>query len=253
MTDYHIHIGQFNEKYYDALLLFKTIEKITPIITEVFYSSTSSCRNDVELSGVEEEITYAESFQSEKLHIKPYLWFIPKYSDQNISIESAIKSFDYCGIKLHPYAQNWNLENTKHLKSLKQIFRWAHDTEKYVLIHCGPQECDLPTRFEQFFKEYPNAKVILAHSNPIEETSEMVNKYKNVFCDTACVKKEDIFKLQNLIVDRSKILFGSDFPITNYWNTHIFNKNLSLKEQYLEDCSSILLPVGSPHNISLNQ
>lgn len=237
MTDHHIHIGQFNEVYYDAVELFELIEKLIPQtkITEVRYSSTSSCRDDVELSGVEEEIVYAQNFESKILTAKPYLWFIPKYAEQGISVDSAAKSFDYCGIKLHPAGQNWYEENPVHLNALHQIFRWADDNKKSVLIHCGTQKCDFPTRFEKFFLEYKNAQIILAHSKPVSETASMVNKYENVFCDTACISEENLILLREKVHDKSKILFGSDFPVTHYFSTHLFGKTHSIEEEYLRN------------------
>lgn len=236
MKDYHVHIGQFNELYYDALEIFDVIES-TGLISEVHYSSTSTCRNDVELIGIEEEIEYAQKYESNFLKVKPYLWFIPKYAEQRISVESATKSFDYCGIKIHPAGQYWEENNSNHLKALHQIFSWADDNKRYVLIHCGPKNYDLPTRFEQFFKEYKNAKIILAHSNPVFETAQMVNKYDNVFCDTACINKESFEQLKKEINDTKKILFGSDFPINNYWNKLLFNKSKSLSKEYKETCT----------------
>lgn len=245
MTDHHIHIGQFNEIYYDALELFGIIESTQnqTHITEIRYSSTSSCRDDAELSLVEEEIAYAQSYESKNLAIKPYLWFIPKYAEQGISVESAASAFDYCGVKLHPAGQNWNEENPVHLKVLHQIFRWADDNKKSVLIHCGTQKCDLPTRFEPFFAEYKNARVILAHSNPVGQTAEMLNKYENVFSDTACIKSENLRKLRSLVNNKSKILFGSDFPVTHYFSTHLFGRKWSLEEEYVRNCK-ILAQAG---------
>ncbi len=241
MIDHHIHIGQFNEVYYDALEIFAVIEKLSSEteITEIRYASTSSCRNDVELSGIEEEIAYAQSFKSNTVKVLPYLWFVPKYAEQGISIESAAKTFDYCGIKLHPAAQNWNEENPVHLKALHQIFRWADDNKKSVLIHCGTQGCDIPTRFEQFFREYTKAMIILAHSNPAAETAKLVNRYSNVFCDTACLETENFKKLKMLVQDNRKILFGSDFPISHYYATHLFEKTLSLENEYLKKRKAI--------------
>ena len=238
MIDHHIHIGQFNEVYYDALEMFAIIEKLSSRtgIMEVRYSSTSSCRDDVELSGIEEEIAYAQIFESNTIKVFPYLWFVPKYAEQGINVETAAKSFDYCGIKLHPMAQNWNEENPSHFEALHQIFCWADDKKKYVLIHCGTQKCDIPSRFERFFGEYKNAMVILAHSNPVAETAEMVNKYDNVFCDTACLEIENLKKLKSLVHDNRKILFGSDFPISHYFSTHLFGKTYSLEDEYLKDC-----------------
>lgn len=246
-TDHHIHIGQFNEVYYDALQVFEIIDSLaeTTGVTRLCYSSTSSCRDDAELVLVEEEIAYAQSYNStfniQDFIVEPYLWFLPKYAEQGISVTSATKSFDYCGIKLHPAGQNWDLQKKTHNKAFHQIFQWASDYNKSILIHCGTMECDLPTRFQFFFQEYPKAKVILAHSNPVEETAQMVNKYKNIFCDIACTEEKNIHLLKSKIQESQKILFGSDFPINHYFNVRLFEKTHSLQEQYLQDCSRIKL------------
>ena len=241
VTDHHIHIGQFNEIYYDAQEVFAVIEAVRGQtgISRVFFSSTSSCRDDVELRLVEEEIAYALANTPRPLVAEPYLWFVPRYAEQGISVQSAVRAFDYCGIKLHPYAQKWNESNTAHSAALHQIFRWASDNAKPILIHCGSQPCDAPARFLPFFREYPAARVILAHSNPVRETSELVNARKNIFCDTACVSRKSLRKLVSLVHDRTKILFGSDFPITHYWNTHLFEKTWTLAEEYAHDCVTL--------------
>lgn len=256
MLDHHIHIGQFNEIYYDALEIFEIIEKVGSQfgINEIHYSSTSSCRDDVELKKIEEEIAYAQSFESDILKVRPYLWFVPKYAEEGISVKSAMESFDYCGIKLHPFGQEWDFENPIHRKCLEEIFAWCdeknscnekidfstiarNDTdfdEKAILIHCGTDKCDRPNRFEEFIKAFPNAKTILAHSNPVDETIEMISKYQNAFCDVAVTPKKDVEKL--IQSKKEKILFGSDFPITNYFGQRLFNQNLTLEEQYKKDC-----------------
>lgn len=241
MTDHHVHIGQFNELYYDPYEVFEIIDSTSQKtgITHIMYSSTSTCRDDVELTLIEEELAYAQNVKYKKINIEPYLWYIPKYADQGITVESATKSFDYCGIKIHPVAHKWNLNNKNHNQAFHQIFKWASDFSKFILIHCGILECDLPNRFEFFFKEYPLAKVILAHSNPVHETAKIVNKYQNVFCDIACVKENNIKLLQTKVREKNKILFGSDFPTSNYFDVRLFNKYYSLKEQYLQDCSKL--------------
>lgn len=241
MIDYHIHIGQFNEIYYNSSKIFSIIDKISDEtkINQIYYSSTSSCRNDVELDKVEEEINYAQNLILKKIHAQPYLWFIPKYSEQGILVEDAVKAFDYCGIKLHPAGQIWDETNFKHIQTLHQIFKWANDNKKIILIHCGKQSYTLPNRFELFFSEYTDAKIILAHSNPIQETANMVNKYKNVFCDTAFVTEQKFKLLYSNINDKSKILFGSDFPITHYYSTHLFLEKKTLKQEYLDNCNVV--------------
>lgn len=244
MIDYHIHIGQFNEKYFDAFDVFEAIEEAGKEygIDEIWYSSTSSCRKDVELSKIEEEIAYAQKFISDTLIIKPYLWFTTNYSDLGISIKSATQTFDYCGIKLHPFAHSWDLSNTKHKKSLEQVFEWSSYNQKYVLIHTGVSKECLPIRFEEFFANFPDAKIILAHSNPVDMTISLLKKYKNLQSDIAYSRIENIKKLlKEFSVSENKILFGSDFPITNYYSTHLLKENLSLISQYKKDCETSFL------------
>ena len=237
MTDHHVHIGQFNEVYYDAHEVFEAIEEsgATFGIDEVRFSSTSSCRDDVELSKIEEETEYALLY-SGKLKVKPYLWFVPRYAEKGISVFSAVKSFDYCGIKLHPFAQRWDFDNFVHRKCLEEIFAWADEKEKSVLIHCGSQECDFPARFEQFFGGFKKSHTILAHSNPVDATAMLVNSYPHVFCDTAYVKSENLKKLLECVREHKKILFGTDFPITAYFEKQLFGRDICLTEEYMNDC-----------------
>ena len=236
MTDYHVHIGQFNEIYYDALQVFNLIEENLrqTHVNKIYFSSTSSCRNDAELSKIEEEISYALKFKSETLEVRPYLWFIPDYAEKNISVKSAMGAFDYVGFKIHPFAQKWSSKNPLHKKCLENIFEYAEENKKIILIHSGLEESN-PLHFEEFFKNFPEAKVILAHSNPAKTVCELVNKYKNVFCDTAYITKENLSFISNHIKNKEKILFGTDFPLTQYFNERLFNKKLSLKDEYLKD------------------
>lgn len=61
------------------------------------------------------------------MKVQPYLWFVPKYAEEEISVKSAMESFDYCGIKLHLFGQKWNFENPIHIKCLEEIFAWCDE------------------------------------------------------------------------------------------------------------------------------
>ena len=52
---------------------------------------------------------------------------MPKYAEEGISVKSAMESFDYCGIKLHPFGQKWDFENPIHRKCLEEIFAWCDE------------------------------------------------------------------------------------------------------------------------------
>lgn len=241
MTDVHVHIGQFNDKYYDSRVVFEAIEQTAAKfgIDCILYSSTSSCRYDVELSQIEEEIAIAQSYKSSIIKTKPYLWFTTQYAQQKISVKSAMQKFDYCGIKLHPIAHNWDFDNHAHRKSLDEIFCWSAENSKPILIHSGIGNKQSPFRFEYFIKNYPTAKIILAHSQPHDDTIKMMSKYPNVKCDIAFLSRHEIkqllFTARKNHIPVSNILFGTDFPITHYWN----NKSTELAVQYEKDCRRI--------------
>ena len=151
-----------------------------------------------------------------------------------------MQTFDYCGIKLHPIAHNWDFENASHRKSLDAIFSYSAENRKSILIHCGVGKVQSPSRFECFIKNYPAANVILAHSQPCYATTKMMSKYPNVKCDIAFLTTKEIrhllYCIKKNMIDRSRVLFGSDFPITHYYN----EENISLAHQYKKDCTNRL-------------
>lgn len=238
MTDHHIHIGQFNEVYYDSHKVFEAISVNAERfgINEARYSSTSSCRYDVELFRVEEEIEYAQKFSSSVLKVRPYFWLVPKYAEKNIDFEKAMEKFDYCGFKIHPVSHHWDLRNAKQIKMLENAFSYAQKNSLSVLIHSGKENCCRPERFERFFYEFDNLKFVLAHSAPISAASKMIAKHKNVFCDTAFCEEKYVRKVFEKIPAR-KILFGTDFPITHYWS----ERKIALSDQYKKDCEVLKL------------
>jgi len=226
MTDSHIHIGQFREKYYDFDKIFDIVFG-SGKIDKIVYSSTSSCIDNIEYGFIFKEIEKAQKKYSDVTI--PLFWFIPDYIRQGIKIETAMNELDYGGFKLHPYGNKWDFENDgKHLEILHKVFDYADRRNFPILIHTGENGSDRPSRFERFFGEYKNAKIILAHCRPVNETIKMLKKYPNVFCDTAFASETSVDKIIDAgFADR--ILFGTDFPITHYF----YEKNgVGMKEQY---------------------
>lgn len=238
MIDYHIHIGQFYETYYDSHEVFEAISRNAEQfeITEARYSSTSSCRYDVELFRIEEEIEYAQKFSSSILKVHPYFWLVPEYAEQKIDIEKSMEKFNYCGIKIHPFSHKWDLQKQNHIKLLRDAFSYANEHKLSVLIHTGVESCCSPERFENFFDKFGNINFILAHSAPLEVTAKIIEKHKNVYCDVAFCDENYIKKIKRY-VPKGKILFGTDFPVTHY----LAEEKLSLAEQYKYDCRILKL------------
>jgi hypothetical protein len=239
MTDTHVHIGQFYDTYYDPRAVIDIV--MASGMEGLSFSSTTSCKDDVQYRVVEKEITLVGAAYSPET-IRPFLWFIPDYIRQGVSAESACGVIPYKGIKIHPYAHSWNLEDLKHREALHELFDYAAQNALPVLIHTGESCVDSPDRFERFFGVYPGVQCILAHCRPAEATVAMLRKYPNVYCDTAFAPEKRAARIAEAGFS-SRIFIGSDFPITHYFRTKYPGDNeepsISLQEQYAKDVAQM--------------
>ena len=231
MLDAHVHIGQFHEEYYGFGEVFNTIFN-SGIVDGIVYSSTSSCIRDVGYGIIRNEI--AEALKKYPASIAtPLFWVVPDYINQGITVEAAMSELDYGGFKLHPYGNGWDFENdARQCEILHEVFDYADKRQMRILIHTGESGVDIPSRFERFFGEYRNARIVLAHCRPAGETIKLMQKYPNVSGDTAFAPKENIEDVKNAGFGE-RLIFGTDFPITHYFYGK--ESGVSLDSQYKRD------------------
>jgi len=235
MIDFHVHFGQLRDGYYDYKKVFDAIFS-SGKIDKIIYSLTSSLLPTADYNFVYKEIKSALNEYPSSI-ATPLLWFTTKYIEQGLKIENAMKELEYGGFKLHPLCENWNFENDmKQSEVLHEIFDYADKRKMPILIHTGESGVDRPNRFEQFFSEYKNAKIILAHSRTADETIKMMEKYPNVYGDTAFAPMERVKKIKNAGF-AERLIFGTDFPLTYYYYHE--ENGLRLKEQYEEDLKTV--------------
>ncbi len=156
-----------------------------------------------------------------------------------LTLEKAMSEAPYKGFKLHPRANIWDISEPFTRALAESAFIYADKKKLPILIHTGP-DIDRADLFEPFFRLCTNGKIILAHCRPLDTTLRLLAEYDNVFCDTAFVPPE-IVKQINEAGFKSKVLFGSDFPITDYFNNNRENtkKLPHTKDLYLEYLKSI--------------
>ena len=227
MIDNHIHIGQFREIYYDPVEVIHIV--MEKCVEGLCFSSTSTCTQDITYSKVEDEISKTLAHIAWTPEVaRPFLWYIPAFTEQGVGLVRAMDTLPYKGIKLHPLAHHWDLEEDKIVRLLNEIFEYAGHNGLPVLIHTGNSGIDAAGVFSNFFSVYPETKFILAHCRPLNEAVELIQRYPNVLGDTAFLAKSDFQKIiqENLV---EKVIFGSDFPITNYFsNNHWYKRKKSL-------------------------
>jgi predicted TIM-barrel fold metal-dependent hydrolase len=237
-NDTHIHIGQFENVFYNPLEVLQIVADSG--ITSGVYSSTTSGKEGVKYQEIRMEIELAlYTFPSDIF--KPYLWYIPSYMDEGITIAKAMEDLPYKGIKIHPVANDWNFKEQKNVYCLHELFAYAQDNSLPVLIHTGPNGVDAPGTFQSFFKQYKSVKFILAHCRPVDEAKIMIEKYPNVYGYTSFMDESGMrYVIKAGLAD--KLFTGSDFPITHYWKTYQQDNNcISLYDQYQEDIKSMQL------------
>lgn len=237
MTDWHAHVGQWHETYYDPAAVVRALAACGT--DEAWLSSTSSeiyckeslavqdrqdLRNDAMTArelyeyvrGEMEAALAAAEGCGAKAH--PLYWVVPEVhfsAEACVTVESAMRDFPYEGFKLHPRGNPWDLNDRRTLDLAHEVFSHAEERGLPVLIHAGPDPFELPDLFAPLVKAHPRVTVQLAHCRPLEDTLAMLRAYPNVVCDTAFVDDETRERIRAAGFGE-RIRFGTDFPITHY-------------------------------------
>lgn len=151
--------------------------------------------------------------------------------DKNLSI---LDGLPYKMIKLHGCLHNWHPNGT----AIRQVFSLAQTKNIPIMLHTGGRAKSDAGSYFHICSDFPNVKVILAHSRPIDETIGIMRQCSNVYVDTSFVAMEKIkmFDSEGLI---NRVLFGTDFPIPIF-----FTNETNLQVWYLKNISEIMSSIG---------
>ncbi len=130
---------------------------------------------------------------------------------------SAYWNYPFMAIKIHPNAVRFTT-----VEELEKVHCAAIDKFEPLMIHTGADDWCRASRFESLIKSCceMGETVILCHARPpAEEAFMLLNKYANVWIDTAHLPLEELQSRLSPKNDR-RILFGSDFP-NNRWFPHL--------------------------------
>ncbi len=233
MTDWHTHIGQFNETFYDYRYVFFAMKKngVSECWCAYLTPKYDDVNQSVDFAGcVVSEIEKAQSY-SKKINLKVNFlcWIDPiLLSERKLTVDEYLKMFDYKGIAVHPF-HCW------HTGELQQVFEYAEKTKLPIFIHTGVSENDNPLMFEQFFSDFSNVEVHLAHCKESEAIIRLFSKYPNLSGDTAFCPEDSYRAICNAGF-KDRMLLGTDFPITHWYRHYEEEKKdvsvCSLTENY---------------------
>jgi predicted TIM-barrel fold metal-dependent hydrolase len=126
-------------------------------------------------------------------------------------IEEAKRCLDLGarGIKLHPRAQKFQLNDTR----LAPVFALAAERRVPILIHGGRGLPPIADHLARLVDEYPDAQLIIAHAG-IADLSGLAGHFAGktgVFFDTSVWSPIDLLSFYRL-VPPEQIVYASDYP-----------------------------------------
>lgn len=235
--DYHVHIGQFYEVYYNP---YKIVDVLSYCgIEGAYVSSTTSClcwdtseEKNMIVAHIKAEFDELLSYAHEKkFDARPVCWVIPQRYYEGDSVEQMYTESSYQGFKIHPRAHRWNLEKKETRMLLDDICKTAESINVPVIVHTGLSDFERPSKFEYWFKNFPKTTFILAHCKKIDEMLIMLDNYSNLYGDVSFSLPNDVRR----IIDTDyfkRFLYGTDFPITTYTYNMKFYDNKTLYQNY---------------------
>lgn len=149
---------------------------------------------------------------------------------------ARMKALNLSGIKFHPIFQDFYIDDDKAMQMFEKIGNLFP-----VLIHMGDiySDATTPVRLSNVMKELPQVTFIAAHLGGFSEW-EATKKYlvgKNLYFDTSSSVRFMPPKVAKDIIHAhgvDKILFGTDYPLSNYAIEFQYLENLKLTEEEYE-------------------
>lgn len=209
MTDYHTHIGQFYDLYTSPTDLIRIMDSVA---VEYFASSsTSICEGNYGkvLSEMSKLVSIAKN------RVIPVLWIIPQMlSDGGLQL-FLDSGTPWKMLKIHPQLHpfSWHCGG----QNLQKVIRLAKRLQLPLLIHTGENAGCYSSMFERAIRYNPSVTFIMAHGRPLDETVNLLQRYPNVFTDTAFMPIEHIAELCRLNLSH-RILWGTDIQIPYYYD-----------------------------------
>lgn len=136
----------------------------------------------------------------------PLIRFDPKSANEN-EVRRVIAG--YAGIKLHPNAQDFDIEDPEVL----WVYELAHELELPILFHTkASQPQSHPLKAIAIAERYPRIKVILGHFfGDSFEAMERTRDVPNVYAETSIFGRS--LRIKQLVREGfDRLLFGSDSP-----------------------------------------
>lgn len=160
-------------------------------------------------------------------------WIRPDYIDV---ARREIQDYGFKGIKIHANAHSFKMTG---VETIAPIFELARDFDIPVIAYSGDELVAVPHTFIPIAKEFPDVKIIMAHSGFMQNTPEAVTVAKK--CPNIYLAHESGISgglMQSVMeLGAERVLMGTDTP---YWDFEVQIKKIEVAVPDLEDRKKIM-------------
>ncbi|MFP4403609.1 MAG: amidohydrolase family protein [Candidatus Woesearchaeota archaeon] len=201
IIDIHTHIGKdIDGEKYSLKDLKKSMKKWGILKSVVFPFNTSDEKLIIESKKL---LKISKKDNS----IIPFLRFNPKNITSNDLI--SLLNLGFFGVKLHPSAQKFVLDD----KKLYKVYEIINSYNIPILFHTNAQDLKYsnPIKILNIAKKFPNLKIIIAHffGNDLS-LIEKFKGFKSIYVDISINSRT--LRIEQAVNVGIKLVFGSDAP-----------------------------------------
>lgn len=222
--DVHVHLGVYGEQhnfppfYIDALCDKFPIERF--IWAPFSWDESYRFLNNADAT------TFAAKIRNKALR---WLWISPTREDGQSLLKEKTCPAGYAGIKLHPYADNYDLATSLTKPIIEAAERW----QMPVAIHTGNRGCSAGT-VARCFPQTFSCPLFLFHSRPFEEAVSVARQIPNVYLELSFESSKTLSRAYEE-VGPNRIIFGSDYP-----TAALYYKGIDVLELYRQNLLELL-------------
>jgi uncharacterized protein len=201
IIDVHVHLGTYEERYIFPPFYIEALCNRFPV-ERFIWAPFSWDESYHHLNSAE-----APSFSAQIINrAMRWLWISPiREGGLSLLIEDKCPS-GYVGIKLHPYADNYDLT----IPLLNSVIEAAERWQVPVAIHTGNRGCS-PKSIERCFPKSFSCPLLLFHSRPFQESVAVARQLPSVYLELSFSSPKNLCQAFEEI-GPERIIFGSDYP-----------------------------------------
>lgn len=204
IIDVHVHIGSDTDGNKQSIATLRKNMKKYDIDAAVVFPFNSN-------GNLIEDSLNLLKYRSDSIY--PFLRFDPK-TMKVTTLRELLTTKGFAGIKLHPRSQNFDPLDHHYYSLYKEV----ENTGKPILFHTRKENLPYsdPDRVVTLANDFPELNIIIGHFAGASDVAiAFIKDRDNLFLETSGLSTNHVIKMTADKIGTSKIIFGSDAPLSD--------------------------------------